>query len=203
MVPVWKWRVASAVIAVGLVTAAAAPIYGQFPFQPAPQQPAPAPAPQPFQPQPPPPADPRVAQIRAGLEQQGLRVLQVGFLPARGNELPRWYAETAASYAKPDYGPVAMQALVVWGVMYNVLSQDPPNTVCIADQTWTKYSILFFVQLGSLRAFADGYRAATTETAKAQALQSLFRAAQFRVYDNERRQFVDEKDFVNKNFVGR
>jgi hypothetical protein len=174
--------------------------HAQFPFQPAPQ-PGSQPGQQPF-PQPAPPSDPRVSQIKAGLEQQGLRVLKVAFIPGSGQQLPRWYAETAANYAKPDYGPVGQQALMIWAAMYNVVSQDPPQTVLIGDQVWTKYSFLHAVQIGSLKVFVDNYRGATTDAAKTEALQTLFRAANFRVYDNERRQFVDEKDFVNKNFGG-
>jgi hypothetical protein len=195
-----KWMVLAAVLTLGLVSAVSTLAHAQFPFQPAPQPQQPAP--QPFNPQPAPPSDPRAAQIRSGLEQRGLRVLQVGFLPAKDNALPRWYAETAGNYPRPAYGPVGEQALMTWAVMYNVVGQDPPQTVLIGDQSWSKYSFLFAVQIGTFRQFADAFQRATTDAGRQQALQFLFRSAEFRVYDNERRQFVDEKDFVNKNFVG-
>jgi hypothetical protein len=200
MIRQWKWKVLAAALTPGLIAAASTFSYAQFPFQPAPQPQQPAP--QPFYPQPTPPSDPRAAQIKAGLEQQGLRVLQVGFLPAKDNQLPRWYAETAANYPRPAYGPVAQQALLIWAVMYNVVGQDPPQTILIGDQSWSKYSFLFAVQIGTLKQFADAFQRAATDNDRQRALQFLFRAAEFRVYDNERRQFVDEKDFVNKNFVG-
>jgi hypothetical protein len=202
MVQQRKWMAAAIAMVLGLVFSAATPSHAQFPFPQAPQPQQPAPQPFGFPPQQ--PTDPRIAQIRAGLEQYGLRVHKVGFLPASGNELPRWYAETAANYPRPDFGPVAQQALTIWAVMFNVVGQDPPQTVLIGDQVWSKYSLLFAVQLGSVRTFADSFRAAGNDQGRQQqALQALFQAARFRVYDNERRQFVDEKDFVNKNFTGR
>jgi hypothetical protein len=198
MIRPWMWMAAAVALAVGLVVGPLTLAQAQFPFQPSqPQQPT-----TPIVPQPPPPSDPRVAQIKAGLEQQGLRVMTVGFMPAKDNQLPRWYAETAANYPRPGYGPVAQQALMIWGVMHGIVKQDPPQTVLIGDQVWTKYSLLFAVQIGTLTQFADAYQKATSNDGRQQAFQVLFRAAQFRVYDNERGQFVDDKDFVNKNFVG-
>jgi hypothetical protein len=161
----------------------------------------PGPSPSPGGPQPTPsPTDPRAAQIRAGMEKQGLRVLEIYSRQTRENET-QWWAETAANYAQPSGPMVVGQALKMWVAMYEVLARDAPTTVLSNGQLWTKYSLIFHARLGAFATLVSQYNAAKTDGERQQAFETFFRTVNFRVYDNERRQFVDDKDFINKNFT--
>lgn len=60
-----------------------------------------------------PAADPRLAQIKAKLEKEGLRVLDVTLQRTSDND-PQWAAFTAARYAQPGWPVVMDQAFVIW-----------------------------------------------------------------------------------------
>jgi hypothetical protein len=136
---------ASVCVALALIIAAvAAPVRAQFPA-PQPQQPQPQPpGPQPQQPQPPGPppaattADPRLAQVKAALERQGMRVLEVITIPQRGASVGGWGVVTQAAYAQPSYQAISKQALDVWWVMYGVFSQEPAGKRLVAAQAWSR-----------------------------------------------------------------
>src|SRR3990172_2998415 len=203
-----KW-LAGAVLLLVLLATVAAPAHSQFPFQPAPASPQPAPhpaphpAPQPApHPAPAPAGDQRVAQIKANLERGGLRVLGLDFKPAQGNNPPAWFITTAANYAQPSFSAMFTQAFSVWGAAFEVVTRESPETVLFTGQHWSKYLMIFVTQVKHLTTFATSMNAAgNDEGRKKTAFETFLQTLDFRVYDIERQQYVDQKDFVNKNFT--
>ena len=195
---------AGAVLSLVLLATAAAPAYAQFPFQPAPASPQPAPQPaQPApQPAPAPAGDQRVAQIKANLERGGLRVLGLEFKPAQGNNPPGWFIITAANYAQPAFSPMFNQAFAMWGAAYEVATRESPETVMFTGQQWSKYMLILVTQAKHLTTFATNMNAAGNDTARQKTVFDAFlQTVTFQTYDLERQQFVDQKDFINKNFT--
>ena len=193
-----------AALLVAVIVIGAIPAWAQFPG-PAPQQPQ-QPVqqqPQPAQPQPPQPAlDPRVDRVKGGLQQQGYRVLDAGFMPqSASNSTPLWFATVAAQYAQPSAGPILKHAFDTWNVLIGVAGQEPPQTGMVSDQFWTKYSIMMITSVGRYNDLANKFRAASTQQEKEQIFQQFLPTIVFRVWDHERRQLVDQQDFVNKNFA--
>lgn len=191
---VWRYGItlatAVALLAGLAATATAAPA---FPFPVPPAQPGGTQTP-------PPAADPRLGQIRQGLEKRGLRVLDLYFKRTKDGD-PQWWTETAASYAQPSRENVLGQLSTMWGVMYEVLSAEDPRTFLSASQLWTKYSVIFHTRLSGLSTFIRAFQEARSDTERAQAFNTFINQTVIVVYDNERQQRVDEKDFINKNFT--
>lgn len=147
--------------------------------------------------------DPRVAQIQAELEQRGMRVMEVGQSPAQANEPPSWYAVVAAAYAQPSGNVVLQQAFDVWAVLYRALAQEDPRTIIRAGEAWGKYVIILSTRLGDLNSFMSQSQAAPSDQERQHLLEEFLKTGVgLRVFDVEQQQFVDEKDFVNKNFSG-
>ena len=144
--------------------------------------------------------DPRVGQIKAELEKAGFKVFEVGFASERPNRAPAWAAVTAATYATPTQEAMLKQAFNVWDVLYKAVSKDNPKTILFSGQVWTKYMMVLALALGDATAFVSSVGAAKSEDEKTQALRTLVRQIRFEVMDLERQQFVDRKDFINKNF---
>jgi len=163
-----------------------------FPFPPT--QPA-APA-APAQPAP----DPRLAQIRQWLEAKGFRVLEVESRRTPAGE-PQWWTATAAKYSQPSIDKVVDQAFFMWAAMYEPLKQEDPKTYLSTNQVWTKYWIIFHARLSDLTTFVGAFQAAKSEAERGEAVNALFRKALLAVWDVERGQQVDQKDFINKNFT--
>lgn len=179
-------RVAVALVLAGVMSLPAR-AYAQFPF--------PSPKPQATQA---PAADPRVAQVKAGLEKEGLKVLLVEFKRTSDNE-PQWFAQTAANYAQPNWRAVSDQAFVIWGVLFSAASSDGSQTWLSGSQVWNKYGIFLHTQLGSLTTLVNDLRNAKTDAEKKAAFDKF--QIVFRVFDHERSEFVENKDFINKNFT--
>jgi hypothetical protein len=162
---------------------------------------APTQAPQPAFPQPAPQPDPRVAQIHAqikrNLENTGLRILHQEYYAPH----TRWVTATEAKYAQPTRQAVGWQHLVTWGAMYGPLSQEPPTSSARSGQVWGKYNVVGEIKLEALREYARAWQAAQTDADRTSALNALWRATGTGIWDIERQQWVDEKDFVNKNFT--
>lgn len=177
------WQV---IAAAGLVLMLSPPSYAQFPSGTQPAQ----------------PADPRIAQIKAGLEKAGLKVLDVGFQPAQGANPPFWAAITEAKYAQPSSEALLRQGFTIWAVMYDVLNKEDPRAVLVGGQVWTKYALLLAVSIGDTTIFVRAYQAAKSDAERNRAVETFLKAASFSVYDLQKQQFVDQKDFINKNFVG-
>jgi hypothetical protein len=146
------------------------------------------------------PTDARARQIKAGLEQRGMRVHEILIRPAQGRDPAYWASLTAALYATPTAGRTLEQAANTWEVMNAVLTQEPPTTVMIAAQVWNTYILNFLVSRQDWGVFAQAWTGATTDDQRRQAGQQLIRAMRFTVFDMQRQQFIDQKDFVNKNF---
>jgi len=196
--PTW---LAGAVLALVLLATVAAPANAQFPFQPAPASPQPGPQPAP-QPAPAPVGDQRAAQIRSAMEQAGLRVLGVEYKPSEGNNPPGWLVLTAANYAQPAWGSIFNQAGMMWGATFRVISRETPETVMFTGQQWSKHLLILVTQLKYFGTFLNDYNAAGNDERKqGLAVEAFLKTVNFRVYDLERQQFVDQKDFVNKNFT--
>ncbi len=155
----------------------------------------------PFQPAPQPAGDPRVDQIKKNLEQEGIKVVDARFIPAKDNRPPAWSVVVLASYAQPSGDKVLGLAFFMFGTMFGVAQQDPPATTLFSAQVWTKYQIIFVTTLGDTTTFANAMRAARSDQEKQQVIKGFLDTWKFGVYDTERGQFVDQKDFVNKNFT--
>ena len=147
-----------------------------------------------------PAVDPRLVQIRRGLEAKNLRVLELELKRTKDGD-PQWWTETAANYAQPGRDKVLEQAFTMWGAMYEVLNQDNPRSLLTVSQLWTKYSIIFHSRLSALTTFVKAFQAARSDEERTQAFNAFIREALIAIWDNERGQAVDQKDFVNKNFT--
>ncbi len=190
------WRCTAALAtAVALVAALAAAAAA------APAVPFPFPTTQPSGPQAPQPAaDPRLGQIRQGLEARGLKVLEIELRRTRDGD-PQWWTETSAAYAQPSREKVLGQVFTTWGVMYEVLNREDPKTFLSASQLWTKYSIIFHTRLSGLSTFVKAFQEARSDSERAQAFNAFIDQTLVLFWDNERGQRVDVKDFINKNFT--
>ena len=89
----------------------------------------------------------------------------------------------------------------MWAAMYEPLKQEGGKTYLSVSQVWTKYSIVFHSRLSDLTTFVQVYQAARSDAERAEAFNALLRQVLFAVWDNERGQQVDQKDFMNKNFT--
>jgi hypothetical protein len=175
---------------VGVLPAGAQFLPPQQPQQQQPQQPQ---QPQPVQPAPPQPAgDPRIQRLRDGLQQQGHRVLETGFEPQSQNSSP---------YAQPSYSAVLKGGFDIWNVMFPIAAQDQPQTGMLTSQVWTKYAIVLITSVGQYKELISALQQAQTQDAKNQVFGNFVSRIVFRVWDLERRQLVDQQDFVNKNFA--
>ena len=184
------WAVVAIVSLAGVVALPAAS-YAQFPF--------PSPKPQATQ-APAPPADPRAAQIKAALEKDGMKVLEVYLIRNADNE-PQWVALTAARYAQPNSQNMLSQAFAIWGALYDAAAKDPQQTWFTGMQVWSKYGIATHVRLEHLTTLVNDLRDAKTDPEKKAAFDKFFPRTSLKVWDYERKEFVDVKDFVNKNFT--
>jgi len=177
---------------VSLMGAAFLPVaaYAQFPMPSAKPQPQATPA----------PADPRADQVKAALEKQGFKVFAVSLGLVEGKE-PQWLAQTAARYAQPNWRDVNAQAFAIWGALYEVAAKDPPPTWFSGIQVWAKYGIAIHVRLEHLTALVNDLSAAKTDAEKQTAFDKFVPKTLVKFYDYERREFIDYKDFLNKNFA--
>ncbi len=185
-----RWCIAAivAVVITGTVVAAA---QAQFTL----------PSPQPQQPQAPAPAtDPRVAQIKTGLEKAGLKVYDVLFRRTEKGD-PHWVAITAAQYAQPSFPAVKQQSLIIWGVMYPPLAGDQPVTELTTVHVWNKYAIRTHATVRNITTLVKDHQGAATDAERQSVFEKFFGMVRIDVLDLERNAFVDEKDFINKNFA--
>lgn len=182
------WLIA---LVVAALLIAAGEAFAQFPV-PVPGQPTPTPR----------AADPRLAQMRAGVEKEGIKVIEVGFLPAGSNNPITWYVDSQAGYSQPSIPKLLTQGFKIWGVMYPLIAQEPAQAVMHLGQFWGKFDLQLRATIGDYTRLVTSYRAATTDAAKEKAIDNFLSAVRFRIYDTERREFVDVKDFTNKNFTG-
>jgi hypothetical protein len=143
----------------------------------------------------------RLATIKAGLEREGLKVLEVRYTPVDRNGPAYWFGVTATTYSQPNWPAVAKQALVTWLVMNESTASDPPESMLMSAQVWTKYMIQIGQQNKLVSEFAAALKAARTDAEKNAAVNKVLGRFLVRVFDLERNQFVDAKDFVNKNFM--
>ena len=146
-----------------------------------------------------PATDPRVAPMKEALE-QGLRVLNVEFRRTTDND-PQWLAQTAARYAQPGWPSVISQAFAIWGAMYSLAANDLPKTWFSGIQVWDKYGIAVHARLEDLTALAGDLHTARTSTEKQVVLDKFYPKTIVRIWDYERQQYIDAKDFINKNFT--
>ncbi|MGQ0571084.1 MAG: hypothetical protein ACT4P5_16405 [Armatimonadota bacterium] len=168
---------------------AQAPVMPQPPAQPAPPvQPAPA-------------GDPRVAQVRAAVERLGQRVLDVALVrQTTGNSA--WIVVTPAAYSQPSFDAVFKQAQIVWWGTWGVVSTDPQETTLLVHgQAWNRYVIYQIVSLKDYAAFLSAYQAARTDPERTTVFKTLQDRTSYSVFDLDRGQFADAKDFSNKNFT--
>ncbi|MGQ0571080.1 MAG: hypothetical protein ACT4P5_16385 [Armatimonadota bacterium] len=211
--------------------ATAPPVAAVSPAPPEPVAPAPttAPAPPvvPLQPVPPeqpavptPPAIPpvgspgppqgqpgtqdAVAIIKARLEQFGYRVLEATYKPAAGDQPAILAAVTEASYPQPSGNAVFAQAFAIWSVLAEAVAADSDEalkTMLVAGQMWTKYIIYLALPAGPFKTFQTAAAASPDDEGRMEALKRLQPHLRSAILDTETGQYVDEKDFVNKNFV--
>jgi len=175
-------------IVLGAVPAAQA----QFPLpQPSPQAPA---------------ADTRGARIKAALEAKQLTVhgtgvaRGAGFYPG-GSDVDIFFASVAATYAQPTFDKVQTLALAIWDAMYGVVAKEPPASILSGAQAWTKYGLVLQTRVSDITTAVNALNTAKSDEDKKRAYETFLDSIRWRVYDYEKGQFVDQKDFVNKNFT--
>lgn len=144
-------------------------------------------------------ADPRGVQIKASLEKMGYKVHDVGFQAAKGNTPAAWFALTEANYAALTTPNVAEQGLNIWVGTSQVIGAD--NAVLVGGQRWNKYVVEMTQTNAKVREFLTAWNAAKSDTDKSNALKIVLGRFRLAVFDLERNQYVDVKDFVNKNFT--
>ena len=150
------------------------------------------------------PTDTRSAQIKSTLQGKGFQVLEVGFIPAKDGQPPVLVAIVEADYAQPSGDAVLRQAFGVWDVLFHSLTMDSPDaaaTVLVAGERWTKYMLYLAIRAEDAANYLKSLQAAASDEQKQAALQTLLRAIQFKVFDIEQQKFVDQKDFMDKNFT--
>ncbi|MGQ0548223.1 MAG: hypothetical protein ACT4PY_00930 [Armatimonadota bacterium] len=147
------------------------------------------------------PTDPRAAQIRQRLERQGLKVLDVSFVPAKGSSPAVWAAGTSAKYDQPSWDRVTDQALTVWNIMFAILKAEQPQTVLAAPQDWKQYRLFITAPLAKISAFDEGVRTAKTDADTQRVFQALYAGIVFRVFDLKQQKFIDDKEFVKVHFT--
>jgi len=150
------------------------------------------------------PTDTRSAQIKSTLEGKGFRVLEVGFFPTKDGKPPFVAAVVEADYAQPSGDAVLRQAFGVWDVLFHSLTMDSPEvtqTVLLVGERWTKYVLYLGVRVEAAANYLKSVQAAGSDEQKQAAFQTFLEAIQFSVFDAERQEFVDQKDFRNKNFT--
>jgi hypothetical protein len=130
----------------------------------------------------------RLDQSRVGAA--GDRVHRVRSCPARTTS-PRWYAERRQLLA--ELGPGAA-GLMIWAVVCNVAVRRRPSS----SGTGPSRNLPSFTRDRLLRRSPT----ATGRDPDGSRSRRLCSAPPVQVYDNERRGFVDEKDFVSKNCCG-
>jgi hypothetical protein len=165
-------------------------------------------------PYPQPKVDRRVALIKEKLRQNGFQVVDAFFEPAKKGAPAMLGATVRADYAQPSYSKVLTQAFNIWDILYLSLGNDiglaeTDRWFFVAGQYWTKYVLyvylsvhnarIFITKVSDLRRLARRGRSTSKEEAKA--LEQLLDTVQIRVFDVERRQLVDEKEFQNKHFA--
>lgn len=146
-------------------------------------------------------ADPRGPQVKSALEKLGYKVEDVGFRAAKGNDPALWVALTAAKYAALTASNVLEQGLNIWIGISGVIGAD--NAVLIGGQVWTKYIIEMHQSNEKMRAFSAAWEAAKTDDDRKKALDLVLGRFTIAVFDLEKGQYVDAKDFVNKNFTNK
>ena len=150
------------------------------------------------------PSDARSAQIKTTLQSKGFQVLEVAFIPARDGKPSFLAAIVEADYAQPSGEVVLRQASGVWDVLFHSLTIDSPDVaamVLMVGERWTKYVMYLGVRVEDAASYLKSVQAAGSDEQKQEALQTFLRAIQFSVFDVERQEFVDQKDFTNKNFT--
>jgi hypothetical protein len=150
------------------------------------------------------PYEPQLSRVKSSIEQAGYRVLGVGRAMNAGffggAEVPVWWVDTAANYARPSNEAASRQAMTSIGAMYDVLSSEGASTIFSAGQTWTKYNIITQARRGDVTTLLNALRNAGSDDEKRAAFAAFHSNVRFRVYDLEKQQWVDQQDFVNKNF---
>lgn len=147
-----------------------------------------------------PQADQRAVRIKAELEKEGLKVYEVRYQPVNGGSRANWIAWTAANYATPTWPSVLSQALLTWWVMHDIVGTNSSDLDFVAGQVWTKYVIGLGQSGDKVAAFVSAWKAAKTPEERKAASNIAVGRIIFRVFDTEKRRYVDHKDFINKNF---
>ena len=80
-------------------------------------------------------------------------------------------------------------------------SPDVAATVLVAGERWTKYLLYLGIRAEDAANYLKSLQAAASDEQKQEALQTLLRAIQIKVFDSEQQKFVDQKDFMDKNFT--
>jgi hypothetical protein len=178
-----------------------APAWGQVPQPPAQPQPPMQPPAQPLSPAPPTPADPRLAQVRSAVERLGQKVLDVAIVRQTSGNVG-WIVVTPAAYGQPSFEAVFRQAQTVWWGTWGTASAEPPDTTILVNgQVWNRFIINQFVKARDYATFLSSYQAARNDADRARVFDVLWDTTSYSVFDMERRQYVDAKDFSNKNFT--
>jgi hypothetical protein len=80
-------------------------------------------------------------------------------------------------------------------------SEPPDTTVLVNGQVWNRFIINQFVKARDYATFLSSYQAARNDAERARAFDVLWDTTKYSVFDIERGQYVDARDFSNKNFT--
>ncbi|MGQ0551273.1 MAG: hypothetical protein ACT4PY_16560, partial [Armatimonadota bacterium] len=119
----------------------------------------------------------------------------------QGSPVSVWWVDAFANYAQPNSEVMGVLAGTIWAGQYSVLAGEPPATILSGGQMWTKYEFIYQTRLGNFATLVARLQAAGTDEDRQRAINVFVQTVRFRIYDLERRQFVDEKDFVNKTYI--
>ncbi len=150
------------------------------------------------------PSDTRGAQIRTALQDKGLKVLEAGYIPAKDGKPPVLGAIVEADFSEISSEAILRLAFGIWDVLFHNMAMDAPDagaTLLLAGEQWTKYTLYLAINVEEAANYLKSVQAAGSDEQKQKALQTLLQAIRFSVFDSERQEFVDQKDFMNKNFT--
>lgn len=143
------------------------------------------------------------AQIKTGMERQGLKNVDVDWA-FRENGEARWWASSAAAYAQPSYDTVYGQANKAWWVLYNALSgYGADSTRLEARQIWRQYRLEITTTLAAYGALLKALEAAGTAAAPRQeAFRVFLKEVRMMIYDIQAKKYIpDDEEFIRQYFA--
>lgn len=139
------------------------------------------------------------ARIKVGLEQQGLKNIDVHWYDPE-NGIARWRASSAATYARPSYDAVYGQAHKAWWVLHKALTGYEDSTVLEARQVWRQYQLQLATNRAAYARLLKDLEAGGTAAARAKAFEAFRTQVDIGIWDLEDKKFIPTQEFVRQYF---